>query len=65
MPLLKEKKPPPARAVANRSVYFDRVHGWVRWARKKRKPSKTVQEFKRNFHDAVEYFKDEIKAGLS
>ena len=67
MPLLKEKKPAPTRSLGRKSpVFYDKVRGWVKFARaKKRRPSKTVREFKREFHNAFEYFKDEIRAGLS
>jgi len=53
--------PGPKRA----PVFFDKVQGvWVRFRQRKRRPSKAVREFKREFHNAFEYFKDEIKAGL-
>jgi hypothetical protein len=67
VPLLKEKKPPPAKSLGRKSpVFYDRIHGWIKFQRaKKRRPSKSVRELKREVHNAVEYFKDEIKAGLS
>ena len=53
--------PGPKRA----PVFFDKVHGiWARYSQRKSRPSKTVLEFKRQFHNAVEWFKDEVRAGL-
>ena len=47
-------------------VFYDKVIGWVRFQRRKsHQPSKTVREFKREFHNAFEFLKDEIKEGLT
>ena len=64
MPLLREKKERVLKAPSKPPVFYDKVHGWVRWARQKHRPSKTVREFKREFHNMFEYLKDEAKAGL-
>jgi len=65
MPLLREKKEAPLRGPKKAPVFFDKVQGvWVRFHQRKRRPSKAMREFKREFHNAFEYFKDEIKAGL-
>jgi len=67
VPLLREKKEPVLKSTGRKPpVFYDKVLGWVRFQRQKhRRPSKTVREFKREFHNAFEFLKDEIKEGLT